>query len=1170
LPRIQQQQQQQLQDLPASFNLYNQNGGVSQSPMCGQGIITKLLLRGGKNNNKTKKLGSLTVLHAGSTTLCMSPLTSPTGDNNNNTNNNTNNYNTNSSSLKILNKFKQQHTFYEHMTASSMEMDTESCSESISGDENNNNNNNIKNISNNVSNNVSNNDTTDATMENVEVVDAEFVAQFDPVSAVQETTHTGDENSQTNDTTNTSSGGSTTSTTTFNLQKPNRNSSNSNSSNHPFQHTQWRTSLPAVVEESSMDSFSQASSMSNSQQQQQQQQQQWKNIPSILTSSHDHDDDEDDDDDDDDDENDPLRFTGGDIMLLDNQDAITTVEFDPSVFRQQQPQYYHSKNIQAESVSTSSQSNTSRHSRTKEILAFLKNPGTSLKEKKIAEQQRMREAIDQRIQQAMKEQLYRSEQREMEYEQGMTTTTTTPTPMIMTHTHDSTTAIATSQDRQQQPKLDILDAAAAYPSVGDRLVSVMSDDDADVDANVDADADVDANETADAEDSCNIEDANGNSQQLVAAKGTALMEKPVSMQQLLVEQQATLKEMSLQNYQYRRELSECQDLFGKWKLERSQQQTTIDELARQKEAFATEAKFLRSELSAIRETLAAFQKQQQQQQQKSVSTEPHEETKKEANSSSSNKNEMSSGDKKTGQDISTPRNTRCSSVEVAIKDEEDHIPDPPPTPPSIATSKDNITTQVQFASPTNWENKQEHCATAPDRSSNSKSESSKQVKFAKSENFEEKKRLQFQEPHNETKEAQLTRTNKLDQRDQTPLPARAPTGPETTQDFHSPFKPANKLPPPPPPPPPQQPQQKQKQQQPQQKQQQQLNKLSNSADKANQQQQEQQYRSSGPSVEAARQLFESPTGSISKPKFFWDIGHTSDDDKPMTAVGRMKAQNSFISGNPYVSPIKQCSAKKIQKQPQQSPLGSPIKRDSTRKLQSQQLLASPINNDTATSTQLQFRHVLESSINEDLTKEVQSQQQLVSGLKASPSGRDSSSEKRMERSVNFHDPPLDNTWTLFPNNVLNERPSSLVQSPPQQQQPSSKQPPNENLVKEIARQYGKTSARASTPRAKKALRNQKEPMSPGSPSLSQQRSLFTPRGGGGGGGGGGNGDDLGARRGRTFDRISTPPTRTTFNREQQRDSGAYKQRLESIQKNRQERMQNSMMTSPEVIVESSQ
>ena len=62
----------------------------------------------------------------------------------------------------------------------------------------------------------------------------------------------------------------------------------------------------------------------------------------------------------------------------------------------------------------------------------------------------------------------------------------------------------------------------------------------------------------------------------------------------------SLKEMSLQNYHYRRELSECQEVFSKWKEERMYQQSAIDNLMKEKEVYASEASLLRNETAAIR------------------------------------------------------------------------------------------------------------------------------------------------------------------------------------------------------------------------------------------------------------------------------------------------------------------------------------------------------------------------------------------------------------------------------------------------------------------------------------------------------------------------------------------------------------------------------------------
>ncbi|CAB9526063.1 expressed unknown protein [Seminavis robusta] len=80
------------------------------------------------------------------------------------------------------------------------------------------------------------------------------------------------------------------------------------------------------------------------------------------------------------------------------------------------------------------------------------------------------------------------------------------------------------------------------------------------------------------------------------------------MQDLLRQQQVTLKEMSMQNYHYRKELSECQDMFGKWRMEREEQRSTINDLVKEKEAYASEANFLRNEMSSIRHELEALRK----------------------------------------------------------------------------------------------------------------------------------------------------------------------------------------------------------------------------------------------------------------------------------------------------------------------------------------------------------------------------------------------------------------------------------------------------------------------------------------------------------------------------------------------------------------------------------
>ena len=84
-----------------------------------------------------------------------------------------------------------------------------------------------------------------------------------------------------------------------------------------------------------------------------------------------------------------------------------------------------------------------------------------------------------------------------------------------------------------------------------------------------------------------------------------------TMHNLLLQQQMSLKDMSLQNYHYRKELAECRGTFSKWKQEKEEQQTTINNLVQEKETYAKEASFLRSEMAAIREELEALRKETQ-------------------------------------------------------------------------------------------------------------------------------------------------------------------------------------------------------------------------------------------------------------------------------------------------------------------------------------------------------------------------------------------------------------------------------------------------------------------------------------------------------------------------------------------------------------------------------
>lgn len=82
-----------------------------------------------------------------------------------------------------------------------------------------------------------------------------------------------------------------------------------------------------------------------------------------------------------------------------------------------------------------------------------------------------------------------------------------------------------------------------------------------------------------------------------------------AMQELLLQQQMALKEMANQNSQYRQELHECQEIFDKWKAEREKQRSAIQDLVKQKEAYATEASFLRNEVFSIRQELEDLKKQ---------------------------------------------------------------------------------------------------------------------------------------------------------------------------------------------------------------------------------------------------------------------------------------------------------------------------------------------------------------------------------------------------------------------------------------------------------------------------------------------------------------------------------------------------------------------------------
>jgi len=83
-------------------------------------------------------------------------------------------------------------------------------------------------------------------------------------------------------------------------------------------------------------------------------------------------------------------------------------------------------------------------------------------------------------------------------------------------------------------------------------------------------------------------------------------DKSTSLQDLLLQQETTLNEMSLQSYQYRREIGKYQEIFGRWKIERENQQNVIHNLVKEKDAYAAEAKFLRNEMSAIRTELEAL------------------------------------------------------------------------------------------------------------------------------------------------------------------------------------------------------------------------------------------------------------------------------------------------------------------------------------------------------------------------------------------------------------------------------------------------------------------------------------------------------------------------------------------------------------------------------------
>ena len=593
--------------------MYNQNNGISQNPMCGQGLVTKLLRAKGAKQHPAPLSQNASVFEKDATTLCMSPM-SKTGSSFNNNNN-----------KKRNSKFSRgTNNMYEPMNPASMEMDTESCSSEVYSDT-----------------------TSTASSSLQQVIDdiqsPVFVAQFDPQELPAST-----EPTVTNNNVHTADA---------QQQQPPKPSSSSKAKPN----ASWAASLPAVVEE---DSQSEQSSQQHPNPSQPPGQpntptSRW-NIPSMLTPSHEND---------------------------NGSEEQEVSEYDDDLF--EDPQQEKSPPEPASATTNSivmSPEKVSPHQNRGKKLGLLRTPkGIASKKRdkvpKLSKEQIMAEARDRLIQQAMDEQLKRSEQEEL---------------------------------RDHHYKLAILDAAAEFPGVEkNHLHSAMT---------------TDTTESYTSSSSTSVFDPfqqhSSTKTIITAGSSSSIFRKapPIqsflpsaahptgpprqlarvepSMQEILLEQQATLKDMSLQNYQYRKELSECQDLFGKWRQERDKQQAIITDLVKEKEAFASEAKFLRNELSSIRSELASFQNshQKQKHQQQTFSPEPQQQQQQQQPPDKQSK--------ESPQDTNiVVKGERSSRSAVRLEDSDTTGPPPPPPPNQQFRSPSKLDDKPQFRSPSQSDDK---------------------------------------------------------------------------------------------------------------------------------------------------------------------------------------------------------------------------------------------------------------------------------------------------------------------------------------------------------------------------------------------------------------------------------------------------------------------------------
>ena len=1044
------------------LNLYNQNNGISQNPMCGQSLMTKLLRT---NNHKSKQSPSKSQNADGlfrntpnkdDNVAPANCLMSPVGKVISTTSSSSSSSSNHNKPKKSLTKFRGKNMYENFETSSSMEMmDTESCS------------------------------SDDIFSETTSTASSSFFpplgggppandfAQFDPSNA---------NNNSIPDETADASGA---------------DASPPHQQQHRKSGSSWAASLPAVVEEDSQSEQSSQQQLQRNGSSSQGQptletavgpttshQDSWRNIPSILTtkSPHHHPNDSHDEDISDYDEDvfeQPLKNLSSTVS------GMTT----PPETGQ------HPNNTSNSSVSSVGSKGSS-------VLGgfFFRSAGSfggsphhhHHKMKRVSKQELMREARDLRIQQAMEEQLQRSEQEEL-------------------------------QDRDY--KLAMFDAEASFPFPTAHVpveqqhaLALQPPSTEDVVAELHNTASSTSISVfdpfrQDSMTSFSPSAAAGHTNYSMAEMPPSRMQpqghaEQATLQQLLSEQQATLKEMSLQNYQYRRELSECQELFGKWKVERDQQQATIAELVKQKEAFASEAKFLRNELSSIRSELTTFQSEHKKRKQQQHHAEKQQQVKpvapeKEPNESKSQ--HATEGTPKKGVRFAPTAET------------ENPTPTSPPaeqliSPPTRQPCEAKQDTQEQLEKQSKLEDAEELVSPSKvdnKQQSGTPSNASNKAGLAISSNIADKKQ-HFENPSKPENEPQFNSPSKLDDNPQLRSPNKLTGKPQLSNPSKE-SKSDSKA---------------------------QLG----SPDKPSVQQR--QFRSPTKTPEGKQQQFGSPNKSNGKPQFSSPSKKSESDDNK----GQLSSPSKpSVQQKQFRSPTRTPEAKQQQ-------FGSPAKSSDTFLTAVGRLkLAANKEGSGQDSLISGLRHGTP-----PLTKYGSAKKKpFVSGLRSSSASKKKDSPKKTAlRSVKFHDPPLNKEWTIFP---ADDMPDGGLRLLPQKSPTNSRNTSTVNqsgiqpssLTKESRDQEQSNRVESNPDRVAPgdpgrvtfdagaaAPHHQKHPLTP-----QQQRSLFTPT----------NATNEVVARGRAPDRENRDQG-STPNRECS-STNAYKQRLEAIQKNRQQRVQ---------------